>query len=132
MYIESTSVLLLLFLHLFVTPLIIVAVEGLRDFGPCQSPFGSFLLLLGLETLPLRVARHAENANTLALWLSTHPAVESVNHASLPKHPLHLNAVKYLRAGTFGSVLTFHVKGGYDAGVKLINSVKLLSHLANV
>lgn len=106
--------------------------EGLRDFGPCQSPFGSFLLLQGIETLALRGARHAENANKLALWLLDHPAVESVSHPSLPDHPAHANAIKYFRDGTFGSVLMLNVKGGREAGVKLINSVKLLSHLANV
>lgn len=109
-----------------------VRVEGLRDFGPAQSPFGSFLLLQGIETLPLRGARHAENANKLAIWLSNHGAVESVNHASIESHPYHALAKKYLRPGTFGSVLTFNIKGGKEAGVKLINGVKLLSHLANV
>ena len=107
-------------------------VEGLRDLGSSQSPFGSFLLLQGLETLPLRGDRHVENANKLALWLKSHPAVESVNHPSLPDQAWHANAVKYFRAGTFGVVLTFNIKGGVEAGKRFINSVKLLSHLANV
>jgi len=106
-------------------------VEGLRDFGPCLSPFNSFLFLQGLETLSLRVQRHNDNAATLAAWLEKHPAVAWVSHPSLPSHPSHALAQKYLRHG-FGSVLTFGIKGGRDAGRKFIDSVELASHLANV
>ena len=131
-YIDIHTVSSLCYASNCLTRLCVCLVEGLRDFGPAQSPFGSFLLLQGLETLPLRGARHAENANKLAQWLTTHPAVESVSHPSLPDHPSHNLAKKYFRADHYGSVLTFNIKGGKDAGVKLINSVKLLSHLANV
>jgi O-acetylhomoserine (thiol)-lyase len=106
-------------------------VEGLRDFGPCLSPFNSFLFLQGLETLSLRVQRHNDNAIELATWLEKHPAVSWVSHPSLPAHPSHALAKKYLRNG-FGSVLTFGIKGGREAGRKFIDSVKLASHLANV
>ncbi len=106
-------------------------VEGLRDFGPCLSPFNSFLFLQGLETLSLRVQRHNDNAIELAQWLEKHPAVSWVSHPSLPAHPSHALAKKYLRNG-FGSVLTFGIKGGREAGRKFIDSVKLASHLANV
>jgi len=106
-------------------------VEGLRDFGPCLSPFNSFLFLQGLETLSLRVQRHNDNAIELAKWLEKHPAVSWVSHPSLPAHPSHALAKKYLRNG-FGSVLTFGIRGGRDAGRKFIDSVKLASHLANV
>lgn len=107
-------------------------VEGLRDLGACQSPFGSFLLLQGLETLPLRSARHNENSVKLAKYLSTHPAVESVAHPSLPNFKYHKNAKKYFRKDCYGSVITFGIKGGKEAGSKFIDSVKLCSHLANV
>jgi len=106
-------------------------VEGLRDFGPCLSPFNSFLFLQGLETLSLRVERHNDNAAELARWLEKHSAVSWVSHPSLPSHPSHALAKKYLRHG-FGSVLTFGIKGGREAGRKFIDSVKLASHLANV
>ena len=106
-------------------------VEGLRDFGPCLSPFNSFLFLQGLETLSLRVQRHNDNAIELAQWLENHPAVSWVSHPSLPAHPSHALAKKYLRHG-FGSVLTFGIKGGREAGRRFIDSVKLASHLANV
>jgi OAH/OAS sulfhydrylase len=106
-------------------------VEGLRDFGPCLSPFNSFLFLQGLETLSLRVQRHNDNAAELARWLEKHPAVRWVSHPSLPAHPSHALAKKYLRHG-FGSVLTFGIDGGREAGRKFIDSVRLASHLANV
>jgi OAH/OAS sulfhydrylase len=106
-------------------------VEGLRDFGPCLSPFNSFLFLQGLETLSLRVQRHNDNAIELARWLEQHPAVSWVSHPSLASHPYHALAKKYLRNG-FGSVLTFGIQGGREAGRKFIDSVKLASHLANV
>jgi O-acetylhomoserine/O-acetylserine sulfhydrylase len=106
-------------------------VEGLRDFGPCLSPFNSFLFLQGLETLSLRVQRHNDNAIELARWLEKHPAVNWVSHPSLASHPYHALAKKYLRNG-FGSVLTFGIDGGREAGRRFIDSVKLASHLANV
>ncbi len=107
-------------------------VEGLRDVGPAQSPFNSFLLLQGLETLSLRAERHAENTHKLAQWLKEHEAVSWVNYTGLPDHPHHENGKKYLREGRFGAVLTFGVNGGYDAARNFINSVELASHLANV
>ncbi len=107
-------------------------VEGLRDFGSSQSPFNSFLLLQGVETLSLRVERHNENALKLAEWLKEQDAVEWVNFTGLPEHDHHERAKKYLKPGHFGSVLTFGVKGGYDNAKIFINSVKLASHLANV
>jgi OAH/OAS sulfhydrylase len=106
-------------------------VEGLRDFGPCLSPFNSFLFLQGLETLSLRVQRHNDNAAELARWLEKHPAVKWVSHPSLPSHPSHALAKKYLRHG-FGSVLTFGIDGGRDAGRRFIEGVRLASHLANL
>jgi O-acetylhomoserine (thiol)-lyase len=106
-------------------------VEGLRDFGPALSPFNAFLFLQGLETLSLRVERHNDNATELVGWLDAHPAVSWVSHPSLERHPSHALAKKYLRHG-FGSVLTFGIKGGRDAGRTFIDSVKLASHLANV
>jgi len=107
-------------------------VEGLRDFGQSQSPFNSFLLIQGLETLSLRVERHTENALKLANWLKNHDAVEWVSYAGLEDHPYHERAKQYLNPGKFGAVLTFGVKGGYEAGTTFINNVQLASHLANV
>ncbi len=107
-------------------------VEGLRDFGSSQSPFNSFLLLQGLETLSLRVERHNQNALKLAEWLKEQDAVEWVNFTGLPEHEYHERAKKYLRPNHFGSVLTFGVKGGYDNAKSFINNVALASHLANV
>ena len=106
-------------------------VEGLRDFGPAISPFNSFLLLQGLETISLRAQRHADNAMALALWLQDHPSVAWVNYPGLPDHPTYKNAQKFLDNG-FGCVLSFGMKGGYDSAVHFIDSVKLASHLANV
>ncbi|KAJ3041404.1 Homocysteine synthase [Rhizophlyctis rosea] len=106
-------------------------VEQLRDFGPCQNPFGSFLLLQGLETLSLRAQRHVENTQALAEWLLTRPEVAWVSYAGLPSHPSHRLARQYLKHG-FGGLLTFGVKGGLEAGKTFINSVQLASHLANV
>ena len=107
-------------------------VEGLRDIGPAISPFNSFLLLQGVETLSLRAERHAENALKLAEWLSRSEYVSWVNYTGLPDHPHHENGKKYLREGRFGAVLTFGIKGGYGAARKFIDSVELASHLANV
>ncbi|HET7752981.1 MAG TPA: O-acetylhomoserine aminocarboxypropyltransferase/cysteine synthase [Anaeromyxobacteraceae bacterium] len=106
-------------------------VEGLRDLGPALSPFNAFQLLQGLETLSLRGQRHADNALALAKWLKGHPSVSWVNYTGLEEHPSHARARKYLRNG-FGGVFNFGIKGGYEAGKKFINAVKLASHLANV
>ena len=106
-------------------------VEGLRDLGPALSPFNAFLLLQGLETLSLRAERHGQNALALARWLQAHPSVAWVNYTGLEDHPYHQRARKYLRNG-FGSVFTFGIKGGAEAGKKFIGAVKLASHLANV
>ncbi len=107
-------------------------VEQLRDLGPCQSPFNSFLLLQGLETLSLRIDRHSENALTFAKWLKQHPQVDWVWYPGFEEHPSYENAKKYLRNGLFGSIVVFGVKGGYEAGRKLIDSLELTSLLANV
>jgi OAH/OAS sulfhydrylase len=107
-------------------------VEGLRDFGQALSPFNSFLLIQGLETLSLRVERHTENALKLAHWLKNNDHVEWVSYAGLEDHPYHETAKKYLENGRFGAVLTFGVKGGYDAAIRFIESVELASHVANV
>lgn len=106
-------------------------VEGLRDFGAALSPFNSFLLLQGLETLSLRVQRTLDNALELAHWLSIHPQVEKVNYAGLPSSPYYHNAKKYLKNG-YGGVLSFTVKGGAEHAEALINNLELISHLANV
>ncbi len=105
-------------------------VEQLRDLGPCISPFNSFLLIQGLETLSLRVDRHCENALTFARWLKQHPAVEWVSYPGLEDHPYHENAKKYLRA--FGGIVVFGIKGGLEAGRALIDKLELASLLANV
>jgi len=106
-------------------------VEGLRDYGPSLSPFNAFLLLQGLETLSLRVQRHVDNALEIAKWLKNHPKVVAVNYPGLPDDPYHKIASRYLKHG-FGGVLTFKVQGGKEAADKLVESVKLISHLANV
>ncbi|MDV3755903.1 O-acetylhomoserine aminocarboxypropyltransferase/cysteine synthase family protein [Elizabethkingia anophelis] len=106
-------------------------VEGLRDFGPALSPFNSFQLIQGLETLSLRLERIVQNAQKLAEYLEQHPDVESVIYPGLPNFTDRANAEKYLKKG-FGGVLNFEVKGGKEAAVKLINALKLASHLANV
>ena len=107
-------------------------VEGLRDVGPAISPFNSFLLLQGIETLSLRAERHAENALKLAEWLDDCEHVSWVNYTGLSNHPYHENGKKYLREGRFGAVLTFGIQGGYDAAKDFIGAVELASHLANV
>lgn len=106
-------------------------VEGLRDFGPAISPFNSWQLLQGLETLSLRVQRTVDNALELANWLEAHPAVEAVNYAGLESSKYHTLAKKYLKNG-FGGVLTFRLKAGKEAASKLVDSLELISHLANV
>jgi O-acetylhomoserine (thiol)-lyase len=106
-------------------------VAVMRDLGPTISPFNSFLLLQGLETLHLRMQRHSENALQVAQFLKTHPKISWVNYPGLPGNPQHAKAQKYLPQGA-GGIIGFGVKGGKEAGVKFINSVKLLSHLANI
>jgi O-acetylhomoserine/O-acetylserine sulfhydrylase len=106
-------------------------VEGLRDFGPALSPFNSFLLTQGLETLSLRVERTVDNALKLAQWLEAHPEVESVNYPGLPSSAYHELAKKYLKRG-FGGVFTFTLKGTRERAAKFVNSLQLISHLANV
>ncbi|HEY3429698.1 MAG TPA: O-acetylhomoserine aminocarboxypropyltransferase/cysteine synthase [Cyclobacteriaceae bacterium] len=106
-------------------------VEGLRDFGPALSPFNSFLFLQGLETLSLRVQRAVDNALKLAEWLEEHPQVESVNYPGLKSSTYHTLAKKYLRNG-FGAVLSFTIKGTKENATKLVDNLKLISHLANV
>lgn len=106
-------------------------VEQLRDIGACQAPFNSFLLLQGLETLSLRVSRHCENALKFAQWIKQHPQVSWVWYPGLVEHPYHTNAKKYLRNG-FGGIVVFGVKGGLEAGRKLIDNLELASLLANV
>jgi O-acetylhomoserine (thiol)-lyase len=106
-------------------------VEGLRDIGPCVSPFNSFLFLQGIETLSLRMDRHLSNALKAALWLEAHPSVQWVKYPSLPASPYYSLARKYTPKGG-GAVFSFGVKGGYEAGKKFIDSLKIFSHLANV
>lgn len=107
-------------------------VIALRDMGGCQNPFGSFQLLMGLETLALRGKAHSENANALAAWLKAHDEVAWVSHLSLEEHPCHERAKKYFRPGCFGAVLTFGLKAGFEGAKEFINNVKLATHLANV
>src|SRR6201994_1502520 len=106
-------------------------VEGLRDFGSSQSPFNSFLLLQGLETLSLRVQRHVDNALELAKWLEKHPQVAKVKYPGLASSPYHALAKKYLKNG-FGAVLSFEIKGDKENAGRFIDSLQLVSHLANV
>jgi O-acetylhomoserine (thiol)-lyase len=106
-------------------------VLGLRDLGPAISPFNSFLILTGIETLALRMQKHCDNTKAVAEWLAAHPAVAWVNYAGLPGDRYHNLARKYAPKGA-GAVFTFGLKGGYDAGIKLVSNVKLFSHLANV
>jgi O-acetylhomoserine (thiol)-lyase len=104
---------------------------GLRDLGPTMAPMNAFLTITGIETLALRMERHCANAQAVAAWLEKHPAVSWVSYAGLPSSKYHALAQKYLPRGA-GSVFTFGVKGGYDVGVKVVESVELLSHLANI
>lgn len=106
-------------------------VEGLRDFGPALSPFNSFQLIQGLETLSLRVQRHVDNALALATWLENHEAVKKVNYPGLESSPYHANAKKYLQNG-FGAVLSFELHGEKSQATALVDSLKLVSHVANV
>jgi len=108
-----------------------IRVTLLRDTGAVLSPFNAREFLLGLETLPLRVARHSENALAVATWLKAHPLVAWVNYPGLPDSPNHAVASKYLKKG-FGGIVGFGIKGGLEAGKRFIDNVKLLSHLANI
>jgi O-acetylhomoserine (thiol)-lyase len=106
-------------------------VLGLRDLGPALSPFNAFLILTGIETLPLRMQRHSDNALAVAEWLSKRPEVAWVSYAGLPSDKYNALAKKYTPKGA-GAVMTVGLKGGYDAGVKLVSNVELFSHLANI
>ncbi len=104
---------------------------GLRDLGPALSPFNAFMILTGIETLALRMERHCENALKAAQWLKAHPKVAWVSYAGLPDDPNHARAQRYTPKGP-GAVFTFGLKGGFEAGVKLVGGLKLFSHLANI
>ncbi|HVT56480.1 MAG TPA: O-acetylhomoserine aminocarboxypropyltransferase, partial [Xanthobacteraceae bacterium] len=104
---------------------------GLRDLGPALSPFNAFLILTGIETLPLRMQKHCDNALKVAEFLQGHPAVDWVSYAGLPDDKYYALARKYCPKGA-GAVMTFGLKGGYDAGINLVSNVQLLSHLANI
>jgi O-acetylhomoserine (thiol)-lyase len=106
-------------------------VLGLRDLGPAIAPMNAFLILTGIETLPLRMQRHCDNALQVAEWLSGHDKVAWVNYAGMPTNPFHRLAKRYCPDGA-GAVFTFGLKGGYDAGVALVTNVHLFSHLANI
>jgi len=106
-------------------------VLGLRDLGPALSPFNAFLIITGIETLPLRMQRHSDNALVVAQWLAKRPEVVWVSYPGLAGDKYNALAKKYVPKGA-GAVFTFGLKGGYDAGVKLVSNVKLLSHLANI
>ncbi|WP_333585527.1 O-acetylhomoserine aminocarboxypropyltransferase [Phenylobacterium sp.] len=104
---------------------------GLRDLGPAISPFNAFMILTGMETLALRMERHVANAQKVAEWLKAHEKVAWVSYAGLPDDPSHARAQRFAPKGA-GAVFTFGLKGGYEAGVKLVSEVKLFSHLANI
>ena len=104
---------------------------GLRDLGPALSPFNAFLLLTGVETLPLRMQRHCDNALAVASHLAGHPKVEWVSYAGLDGDKYNAAAKKYCPKGA-GAVFTFGLKGGYEAGVALVSNVEMFSHLANI
>lgn len=105
--------------------------EGVRDFGPTLSPFNSFLLVQGLETLSLRVQRHVDNALEIAYWLEAHPQVEYVSYPGLKNHPSHEKAQQYLKNG-YGAVLSFSIRGGGQQADEFINALQLISHLSSV
>ena len=108
-----------------------VRVEGLRDFGPCISPFNSFLFIQGIETLKFRMEAHSRNALAVAEWLEKQPAVTWVKYPGLKSSPYHAHLAEVSAAGQ-GSIVTFGIKGGTEAGRKLIDNVKIFSHLANL
>jgi len=105
---------------------------GLRDLGMNQQAMNAYLTTLGMETLPLRMKQHCENALAVANFLSKHSAVAWVSHAGLPTSPFHDLAKKYMRNGWGGALFTFGLRGGYDAGVKLVENVKIFKHVANI
>lgn len=107
-------------------------VQGLRDLGPCMSPFNAFLFLQGLETLHLRMERHSANAMAVAEFLSGHPQVTWVNYPGQPSNTNHAQASKYHHRGLYGAILGFGIKGGYDSALKFIDNLELFSLLANV
>jgi O-acetylhomoserine (thiol)-lyase len=107
-------------------------VQGQRDIGASMSPFNAFLFLQGIETLPLRMERHSQNAMAIARFLTEHPKVVWVNYPGLPSHPAFERASRYHRNGLFGAILGFGIKGGREAGRKFIDNLELFSHLANV
>ncbi len=107
-------------------------IQMLRDYGPSLSPFHSFLFLQGLETLPLRMERHSQNAMAVAEFLQAHPKVSWVNYPGLPDHPGHETAKKYHRGGMFGAILGFGIEGGLEAGKAFIDRLELHSLLANI
>ena len=109
-----------------------VRVQGLRDLGPCLSPFNSFLMLQGLETLHLRMERHSQNALAVAEFLERHPKVAWVNYPGLPSHPSHAMAKKYHSRGLFGGMISFGIRGGVREGKIFIDALQLLSLLANI
>ncbi len=104
---------------------------GLRDLGCCQSPMNAFLTLNGIETLALRMERHCDNAQAVAEFLEAHPAVAWVSYAGLASSPYHALAQRYLPKGA-GSVFSFGVEGGYQAGIRVVEAVEIISHLANL
>jgi O-acetylhomoserine (thiol)-lyase len=104
---------------------------ALRDIGPAISPMNSFFILMGIETLPLRMQRHCDNAQAVAEWLAKHPKIAWVSYPGLPNDRYHALAKKYVPKGA-GAVFTFGLKGGYEAGIKLVSNVGLFSHLANI
>ena len=106
-------------------------VLGLRDFGPAISPFNAFQILTGIETLPLRMQRHCDNALTVAKWLKSHDKISWVNYAGLEDDPNHATQQRYSPKGA-GAVFTFGLKGGYDAGKRFVEGLEMLSHLANI
>jgi O-acetylhomoserine (thiol)-lyase len=107
-------------------------VQGLRDIGASLSPFNAFLFLQGIETLPLRMERHSQNAMAVARFLTEHPKVSWVNYPGLPGHPAYERATRYHRNGLFGAILGFGIKGGLESGRRFIENTHLFSHLANV
>jgi O-acetylhomoserine (thiol)-lyase len=107
-------------------------VRGLRDIGPAISPFNSFLILQGVETLPLRMERHSQNALQVSRFLNEHPKVSWVNYPGLPGHPAYDVATRYWLHGLYGAILGFGVKGGAEAGRKIVEGVEIFSHLANI
>ena len=107
-------------------------IQMLRDYGPALSPFNSFLFLQGLETLPLRMERHSQNAMAVAEFLQDHPKVNWINYPGLPSHPTHEVAKKYHRDGLYGAILGFGIDGGLEAGRRFIDRLELFSLLANV